>query len=67
MFSDFVGPPSAVAELGYALWGKSSVLVPREYRDMMVPDLKTHDFRKAFYGLASQNVGLMVGVVLLAP
>lgn len=50
--SDFVGPPSAVAELGYALWGNSSSIVPKEYRDMMVPT-------KGFYGLASQNVGLM--------
>jgi len=57
--SDFVGPTSAVAELGYALWGSTSLLMPAKYRDLMVPDLTTHDFRKAFYGLASQNVGLM--------
>jgi len=57
--ADFVGPPSAVAELGYALWGKSSELMPARYRDMMVPNLKSKSFMDAFYGLASQNVGLM--------
>ena len=48
-----------MAELGYALWGQSSELVPRKYRDLMVPNLKTHSFLDSFYGLASQNVGLM--------
>merc|ERR1711865_125981 len=43
--SDFVGTPRAVAELGYALWGNSSTLMPAHYRDLMVP---TH----SFYGLA---------------
>lgn len=57
--ADFVGPPSAVAELGHALWGKDSLLVPPAYRDLMVPNMTTHDFESAFYGLASQNVGLM--------
>lgn len=51
--ADFVGPPSTVAEIGYALWGDSSELVPASYRDLMVPNNET------FYGLASQNVGLM--------
>jgi CubicO group peptidase (beta-lactamase class C family) len=55
--SDFVGPPSAVAELGYALWGNSSTLVPQKYRDMMVPTPLTNF--SGFYGLASQNVGLV--------
>jgi len=57
--ADFIGSPSAVAEIGYALWGKPSALVPAEYRDLMVPNLTSHDFRNSFYGLASQNVGLM--------
>merc|ERR1740117_1534643 len=35
--SDFTGAPSVVAELGYALWGNGSTIVPRKYRDMMVP------------------------------
>ena len=34
--SDFVGPAKAVAELGYALWGKSSILVPAPFRNLMV-------------------------------
>lgn len=50
--SDFVGTPSAVAEMGYALWGNSSTLVAKAFRDMMVPS-------NEFYGFASQNVGLM--------
>ena len=50
--ADFVGSPSDVAMLGYALWGNESLLVPAELRDLMVP-------HKTFYGLASQNVGLM--------
>jgi len=53
--SDFTGPPSTVAELGYALWGKSSTLVPERFRDMMIPT----PLNKTFYGLASQNVGEM--------
>lgn len=53
--SDFVGPPSAVAEIGYALWGNSSALVPEKYRDMMIPS----PLDRQFYGFASQNVGLM--------
>jgi len=51
--ADFVGSPSDVAMLGYALWGNESLLVPSEYRDLMVPS------SREFYGLASQNVGLM--------
>lgn len=50
--ADFVAPPRAVAELGYALWGNTSALVPKEFRDLMIPV-------KSFYGLASQNVGFM--------
>jgi len=50
--ADFVGPPRAVAEIGYALWGSGSRLVPSKLRDLMVPTT-------SFYGLASQNVGLM--------
>lgn len=57
--ADFIGSPSAVAEIGYALWGKPSTLVPAEFRDLMVPNLTSRDFRNSFYGLASQNVGLM--------
>jgi CubicO group peptidase (beta-lactamase class C family) len=57
--ADFVGSPSAVAEMGYALWGSTSELVPKEFRDLMVPDINSTDFVKSFYGLASQNVGLM--------
>ena len=50
--ADFVGSPSDVAMLGYALWGNESLLIPAELRDLMVP-------HKTFYGLASQNVGVM--------
>jgi len=57
--SDFVGPPSAVAELGYALWGNASSLVPAQYRDLMVPKTGSSWKDSTFYGLASQNVGLM--------
>ena len=57
--ADFVGTPYAVATLGYALWGKPSTLVPEAYRQLMVPNVTSHDFRDSFYGLASQNVGLM--------
>eukprot|EP00929_Paragymnodinium_shiwhaense_P087667 TRINITY_DN4780_c0_g1_i2.p1 TRINITY_DN4780_c0_g1~~TRINITY_DN4780_c0_g1_i2.p1 ORF type:complete len:445 (-),score=70.57 TRINITY_DN4780_c0_g1_i2:423-1757(-) len=53
--SDFTAPPSAVAELGYALWGKSSLLMPSNVRDLMVPQ----PLNETFYGLASMNVGLM--------
>jgi len=56
--SDFIGPASAVADLGYALWGNSSTLVPAHYRDMMVPKT-TGGFTDRFYGLAAQNVGLI--------
>jgi hypothetical protein len=45
--------------MGYALWGKPSSVVPVAERDLMVPNLTTSDFRSAFYGLGSQNVGLM--------
>jgi hypothetical protein len=55
--SDFAGTPAAVAEVGHSLWGKASALVPQQYRDLMVPNLTTHNFMDAFYGLASQNVG----------
>lgn len=51
--ADFVGSPTVVAELGYALWGKPAAIVPEAFRDQMIP----HRF--GFYGLASQNVGLM--------
>jgi D-alanyl-D-alanine carboxypeptidase len=57
--ADFVGTPSAVAEMGFALWGSTSELVPKAFRDLMVPDLNSTSFLKSFYGLASQNVGLM--------
>lgn len=56
--ADFVGPPRAVAELGYALWGNASELVPPKYRDMMVPQAIAR-FPLGFYGLASQNVALI--------
>lgn len=54
--ADFVATPRAAAELGYALWGKPSTLVPKQYRDLMVPH---GNFPTGFYGLAAQNVGLM--------
>lgn len=57
--ADFVGSPSAVAEMGYALWGSSSELVPKKFRDLMVPLINSTSFLDGFYGLASQNVGLM--------
>ena len=46
--SDFVGPAKAVAELGYALWGKSSLLVPAPYRDLMV--------RRGYTGVADYRI-----------
>lgn len=58
--SDFVGPAKAVAELGYALWGKGSTIVPAHVRDLMVPNGTSFmDKGAEFYGLASQNVGMM--------
>jgi len=51
--SDFVGTPSALAEIGYELWGKDGKVLPAKYVAMMVPG------NKSFYGFASQNVGLM--------
>jgi len=53
--SDFLGPPRAVSELGYALWGKEGSLLPARLRDMMIP----RPLWGSFYGLASQNVGLL--------
>ena len=40
-------------------WGDASAIVPRATRDLMVPNLTSSDFENSFYGLASQNVGLM--------
>jgi len=57
--SDFTGAPSVVAELGHALWGNGSTIVPKKYRDMMVPSASNNHGKEEFYGFASQNVGLM--------
>lgn len=58
--SDFIGPPAAVAEIGYALWGSKSTLVSPALRDLMVPNGTSFRSPGAeFYGLASQNVGMM--------
>lgn len=58
--SDFIGAPAAVAEIGYAMWGKASSLLAPALRDLMVPNgTSFHEKGAEFYGLASQNVGMM--------
>ena len=58
--SDVVGPPSAIAELAYAVYGAHAV-APKAYVDMMVPSDGEGGNDYEIYGLATHNLGSRTG------